>query len=172
MKKARMCPETSSLSLGVFRAVTPIRSLVKKRRQTHSRSCTTFSPHVHRPPSHKGRRKARINHPSARVWASGAGVWRILWTFCPAQLLLLVANENPLLFTASLLVSSPAHFCWKSYQTDHGRTKCQHSGGFICSPFMCRAGVLGVFFHVFLVIPSLAFSSQWLLAKRTFLIAK
>lgn len=28
------------------------------------------------------------------------------------------------------------------------------------------------FFHIFLVVPSLAFSSQWLLAKRTFLIAK
>lgn len=170
MKKARMCPETSSLSSGVFRAVTPIRSLVKKR-QTHSRSCTTFSPHVHRPPSHKGRRKTRINHPSARIWASGAGVWRILWTFCQAQLLLLVANENPLLFTASRLVSSPAQLLLEKLPNRPWKNQMPAFWRLYLLSFHVQGRCIG-FFNVFLVIPSLAFSSQWLLAKRTFLIAK
>lgn len=81
-----MSPGASRPSSGLFRAVTPIRSQVKRRRQACSRSCITCSPHMHRPSSHTDR-SWWIGQPSAGIWASGVGVWRVLCMFCTAELL-------------------------------------------------------------------------------------
>lgn len=69
------------------------------------------------------------------------------------------------------VLSRPLHdFCWKGCQTGHERTKCQQVWCFSCYLLMRRAG--GLFVNIFPVISTLAFSSQWLLAKSIFLIAK
>lgn len=160
-----MCPGTSNPSLGVFRAVTPVRSLVKRRRrQAHSRSCTACSPGVHRPPSHKkNMHQLRFGQVGLEF---GAFCEYFVQQRCSS---LLPVKTSCFLHLPDL--SHPLHdFCWKGCPTDHGRTKCQHVGGFTCCPPMCKAGQL--FVKIFLVIPSLTFSSQWLPDKSTFLIAK
>lgn len=98
---------------------------------------TTLLHHMYSGHLPTDRKKARINHISARIWASRTGVWVILCVLY-SKAASPCCQWKSLAFY-SFLTCPPHNFFRKGCPTDHGRTKCQHAGAFICCPLTCRS---------------------------------